>query len=90
MSVKYTSLYILRVEGKEHISLHIILGVSCHYNIAKLRSNILIKSIYAYLCIYLSIFDGSQKLLLEFMPDGKLESLYTEAAALRQIVGEAL
>ncbi len=35
---------------------------------------------------YLDCFDGRQTLLLEFMPDGKLESLITEAEALRQIV----
>lgn len=34
---------------------------------------------------YLSCFDGSQKLLLEFMPDGEPESLAAEAEALRQI-----
>lgn len=39
---------------------------------------------------YLACFSKDKHLLLEFMPDGKLESLYTEAAALRQIVGEAL
>ena len=36
---------------------------------------------------YLSCFDG-QPLLLEFMPDDQLETLYTEASALRKIVGE--
>lgn len=34
---------------------------------------------------YLSFFDGSQKLLLEFMPDGKPESLGAETAALKEI-----
>ena len=35
---------------------------------------------------YLSCFEGDRTLLLEFMPDGKLETLETEAAALREIV----
>ena len=35
---------------------------------------------------YLSFFDGSQKLLLEFMPDGKPESLGAEAEALKRII----
>lgn len=35
---------------------------------------------------YLSYFDGSQKLLLEFMPDGRPESLGVEAEALRRII----
>ena len=35
---------------------------------------------------YLSYFDGSQKLLLEFMPDGKAESLSAESDSLRRIV----
>ncbi len=35
---------------------------------------------------YLSLFDGSQKLLLEFMPDGKPESLKDESDALRRII----
>lgn len=35
---------------------------------------------------YLSCFDGSQKLLLEFMPDEKAESLPEEASALRRII----
>lgn len=35
---------------------------------------------------YLSFFDGDKNLLLEFMPDGFLETLGTEAAALREIV----
>ncbi len=35
---------------------------------------------------YLSFFDGSQKLLLEFMPDGKPESLGSESEALRRII----
>lgn len=34
---------------------------------------------------YLSFFDGSQKLLIEFMPDGKPESLAAETAALKEI-----
>lgn len=34
---------------------------------------------------YLSCFDGDKVLLLEFMPDGKLETLATEAAALMEI-----
>lgn len=34
---------------------------------------------------YLSFFDGSQKLLLEFMPDGKPESLGAETTALMEI-----
>lgn len=34
---------------------------------------------------YLSYFDGSQKLLLEFMPDGKPESLGSETESLRRI-----
>ena len=34
---------------------------------------------------HLSFFDGSQKLLLEFMPDGKPESLAAETAALKEI-----
>ncbi len=34
---------------------------------------------------YLSFFDGTQKLLLEFMPDGKPESLDRETAALKEI-----
>ncbi|MBR2634769.1 MAG: sugar phosphate isomerase/epimerase [Clostridia bacterium] len=35
---------------------------------------------------YLGAFDGPHTLLLEFMPDGKLESLTREADALREIV----
>ena len=35
---------------------------------------------------YLSFFDGSQKLLLEFMPDGKPESLGAEAEVLKRIL----
>ena len=35
---------------------------------------------------YLEKFDGSTPLLLEFMPDGKIESLKTEADALKEIV----
>lgn len=34
---------------------------------------------------YLSFFDGSQMLLLEFMPDGKPETLGAEAKALKEI-----
>lgn len=34
---------------------------------------------------YLTCFDGSQALLLEFMPDGRLESLAAEAGALKEI-----
>lgn len=34
---------------------------------------------------YLTCFDGDRVLLLEFMPDGKLESLTAEAAALKEI-----
>ena len=34
---------------------------------------------------YLSFFDGSQRLLLEFMPDGKIESLEREVTALYKI-----
>lgn len=34
---------------------------------------------------YLSCFDGGKNLLLEFMPDDKLESLKAEAEALREI-----
>lgn len=37
---------------------------------------------------YLSVFDGKQRLLLEFMPDDRLESLSTEAEALRKILSE--
>lgn len=35
---------------------------------------------------YLSCFSGSHCLLLEFMPDGKLQSLPIEAAALKEII----
>ena len=35
---------------------------------------------------YLSYFTGEKNLLLEFMPDGKLQTLKAEAAALREIV----
>ena len=35
---------------------------------------------------YLSCFDGDRALLLEFMPDGKIETLTREADALREIV----
>jgi len=38
---------------------------------------------------YLSCFDGSQTLLLEHMPDGKLETLAGEAEALLEIVTQA-
>ena len=37
---------------------------------------------------YLKKFSGNENLLLEFMPDGKPESLTTEYAALKEIVGE--
>ena len=37
---------------------------------------------------YLSAFDTDKTLLLEFMPDGNIQSLEKEAAALRQIIGE--
>lgn len=36
---------------------------------------------------YLACFGGEQNLLLEFMPDGKIETLGTEATALKEIVG---
>jgi sugar phosphate isomerase/epimerase len=36
---------------------------------------------------YLKKFSGNENLLLEFMPDGKPESLTTEYAALKEIVG---
>ena len=35
---------------------------------------------------YLEMFSGQRALLLEFMPDGKIESLCVEADALRKIV----
>ena len=35
---------------------------------------------------YLSCFDKSKNLLLEFMPDDRIESLKTEAQALKEIV----
>ena len=35
---------------------------------------------------YLACFAGEHALLLEFMPDGKLETLATEAAALKEII----
>lgn len=35
---------------------------------------------------YLTCFNGQKNLLLEFMPDGKLQSLKSEADALRQIL----
>ena len=35
---------------------------------------------------YLSCFDKSKNLLLEFMPDGRIETLKTEAEALKEIV----
>jgi len=38
---------------------------------------------------YLACFGGEKNLLLEFMPDGKLETLAAEAAALREIAGAA-
>ncbi len=37
---------------------------------------------------YLNNFNGKQNLLLEFMPDDKIESLKTEADAIKKIVGE--
>ena len=37
---------------------------------------------------YLKKFSGNENLFLEFMPDGKPESLTTEYAALKEIVGE--
>ncbi len=37
---------------------------------------------------YLACFDGERTLLLEFMPDGKIESLPTEADTLARIIGE--
>lgn len=39
---------------------------------------------------YLSCFQGDHKLLLEFMPDGKIESLPVEAAALFELIGGTL
>ena len=39
---------------------------------------------------YLERFSKDKHLLLEFMPDGKLETLKTEAAALKEIAGEML
>lgn len=39
---------------------------------------------------YLKIFDGEHCLLLEFMPDGKIESLKSEAESLKLIVGGTL
>lgn len=36
---------------------------------------------------YLRVFDGTQGLLLEFMPDGRAESLPQEAAALADLMG---
>ncbi len=38
--------------------------------------------------LYLSCFSGKETLLLEFMPDGKLESLTTEANTLKMICEE--
>lgn len=35
---------------------------------------------------YLACFDGDKNLLLEFMPDGRIESLKTEADALEEII----
>ena len=35
---------------------------------------------------YLSCFDGEKNLLLEFMPDDRIESLSAEADALRRII----
>ena len=37
---------------------------------------------------YLALLEGSHTLLLEFMPDDKLETLPAEASALRAIIGE--
>ena len=37
---------------------------------------------------YLTAFTTPRTLLLEFMPDDRLESLPTEAEALRAIIGE--
>ncbi len=37
---------------------------------------------------YLNNFNGNQNLLLEFMPDDNIDSLKTEAYALKKIVGE--
>ena len=37
---------------------------------------------------YLTVFDTPRTLLLEFMPDDRLETLPTEAEALRAIIGE--
>ena len=37
---------------------------------------------------YLAVFDTPRTLLLEFMPDGRIETLVTEANALRTIIGE--
>ena len=37
---------------------------------------------------YLRCFGGSKTLLLEFMPDGRIESLQSEASALRNILEE--
>lgn len=39
---------------------------------------------------YLSFFDGTQALLLEFMPNGTLEELTREADALRTMIGERI
>jgi hypothetical protein len=36
---------------------------------------------------YLSCFDGSQNLLLEFMPDGKPETLPREVETLGRLIG---
>ena len=36
---------------------------------------------------YLTVFDTPRTLLLEFMPDDRLETLPTEAEALRTIIG---
>ena len=36
---------------------------------------------------YLAFFDDDKKLLLEFMPDGKPETLKTESDALKEIIG---
>ena len=40
-------------------------------------------------CAYLEVFSKPKTLLLEFMPDGRIESLFAEAEALRRIAGGA-
>ena len=39
---------------------------------------------------YLSFFDGTQALLLEFMPRGTVEELAAETAALKKIIGDEI